>query len=170
MPRSVGPLVLASLLWPGLSGAQQYDLRTFSLEQGLPGAAVNALCEDRDGFLWVATDQGAARSEGSHFETIGRAQGLPSDEVSSLFCDGSGRVWIGCRNGAVSTWQDGSLTVNAVPRAAPVRGFAQDRHSEIWIATLGTGILHLEADGSAVDASQGLTSLRVNAIVCDAKG
>ena len=48
MPRYTGPLVLAALLLPGLSGAQQYDLRTFSLEQGLPSAAVNALCEDND--------------------------------------------------------------------------------------------------------------------------
>ncbi|MEO8588056.1 MAG: adenylate/guanylate cyclase domain-containing protein [Flavobacteriales bacterium] len=170
MPRSVGPLVLASLLWPGLSGAQQYDLRTFSLEQGLPSAAVNALCEDHDGFLWVATDQGAARSEGLHFETVGRAQGLPSDEVTALFCDNGGRVWIGCRNGAVSNWQDGTLELGGVPARAAVRAFAQDRRNTIWVATLGAGIARIAMDGSATDASQGLPSHRVNALVCDGKG
>ncbi|HRO98014.1 MAG TPA: two-component regulator propeller domain-containing protein, partial [Flavobacteriales bacterium] len=61
MWRRVLPLLLALLGALPRSAAQQYDLRTFSLEQGLPSASVNALCEDAEGFLWVATDQGAAR-------------------------------------------------------------------------------------------------------------
>ena len=170
MPRSLGPLALASLLWPCLAGAQQYDLRTFSLEQGLPSAAVHALCEDRDGFLWVATDQGAARSEGLHFETIGRAQGLPSDEVTALFCAADGRVWIGCGSGAIAHWQDGELTVIGGPAKAPVRAFAQDQRNAIWVATSGAGIVRIAADGSVTDVSEGLPSLRANALVCDLRG
>ncbi|MBK8499348.1 MAG: hypothetical protein IPL52_11165 [Flavobacteriales bacterium] len=29
--------------------------RTLSMEEGLPSAGTFALCEDRDGFLWVGT-------------------------------------------------------------------------------------------------------------------
>ncbi|MBK7102202.1 MAG: hypothetical protein IPH63_10520 [Flavobacteriales bacterium] len=44
------------------------------MEQGLPSASVNALCGGSDGFLWIATDGGAARSEGLRFDTYGQAQ------------------------------------------------------------------------------------------------
>ena len=92
MPRAHGTLLLASLLFFARSAAQQYDLRTLSLEQGLPSTVVHALCEDRDGFLWVGTAQGAARSEGLHFEAIGPAEGLGGDQVTAVHCDTKGRV------------------------------------------------------------------------------
>jgi len=77
MRSPAGAFCLTLLLLASGSAAQQYDLRTFSLEQGLPSATVNALCEDRDGFLWIATDGGAARSEGLRFKTFGKQEGHP---------------------------------------------------------------------------------------------
>ncbi|MBK7111732.1 MAG: hypothetical protein IPH60_04715 [Flavobacteriales bacterium] len=70
--RSPAGVPLLACLLSGPLIAQQYDLRTFSWEEGLPSASVNALCEDPDGFLWIATDGGAARSEGLRFDTYGQ--------------------------------------------------------------------------------------------------
>jgi len=45
--------IIAALL-SGPLLAQRSDLRTFSLEEGLPSAHINALCAHADGFLRVA--------------------------------------------------------------------------------------------------------------------
>ncbi|MBK8500664.1 MAG: hypothetical protein IPL52_18035 [Flavobacteriales bacterium] len=45
------------------SGAQQ-TICAPSLEEGLPSAGTFALCEDRDGFLWVGTLRGRHAAPG----------------------------------------------------------------------------------------------------------
>jgi ligand-binding sensor domain-containing protein len=166
------PLCLGLLLWAVGSHAQQYGLRTFSIEEGLPSASTNGLCEDRDGFLWIATDAGAARSEGLHFETFGREQGLSTDDVTAVYSAHDGRVWIGCRNGALASWSDGRLDVlngeAGLPNAA-VRAFAQDAQGALWYATIGSGMVKLR-DGKATQHNAGLPDLNVRALVNDARG
>ena len=45
--------------------AQDYVYRHISLEDGLPSSFVTALMQDSDAYLWIATDQGVARYDGS---------------------------------------------------------------------------------------------------------
>jgi len=174
MRSPVGAVLLIGLLWAGSSAAQQYDLRTFSLEQGLPSATVNALCEDREGFLWIATDGGAARSEGLRFETFGRAQGLPTDEVTALLADPDGRVWMGCREGSIASWRDGRLTVyplDAIYTATAVRAMVLDRHGDLWAALPGLGIMQRSSSGTRMwTVADGLSSPMVTSLVVDQQG
>jgi ligand-binding sensor domain-containing protein/class 3 adenylate cyclase len=168
-------LLLALLsLAPQLLCAQQYDLRSFSLEQGLPSASVNALCEDRDGFLWVATDEGAARSDGVNFNIIGRQQGLPADDVTALHCGSDGRVWLGFRNGAIAAWRQDGVTVYphapGLPKAA-IRAMATGPDGALWIATLGNGMLRLDdKDRSPEPLTDGPPHALVRALVNDGRG
>lgn len=161
------PVVLALAATAPIA-AQQYDLRTFSLEQGLPSASVNALCEDAEGFLWVATGQGAARGQGLRFETWGPAQGLPDDEVTALHATPDGRVWMGLRNGAVACWRSGTIT--ALPQgplpAHPVRTLLSGGDGALWLASRGGGVWRMTADGGDPrPMNTGLPSLRVGAMV-----
>ena len=182
MPRPIfpamrcfaGKLIPALLfLLPAMLVAQRYDLRNFSLEDGLPSASVNALCEDRDGFLWVATDEGAARTDGLRTILVGRRQGLPVDGVTALHCSRDGRVWLGLRNGTVGAWRAGHLEVTRLPEGmpkAPVRAMVHDGHA-LWVATMGNGVMRLE-DGAtaAMPWRSGLEHDNVRALVMDARG
>lgn len=154
--------------------AQQYDLRNFSLEQGLPSAVVHGLCEDHDGFLWIATDEGAARSEGLVVETIGKREGLPSDDVTAIFCDREGRIWMGSRRGTVATWQNGTVSVVPTIPGAPkaqVRAFTQDAKGDIWWATDGLGIIqHSAGTSKQHSAAQGLPTNVVLSLAHDRHG
>lgn len=49
-----------------------YTLRHFTSEDGLPQNSVRAIAEDRDGFLWLATDMGLVRFDGQSFKTFGK--------------------------------------------------------------------------------------------------
>lgn len=168
MWRRVLPLLLALLGALPRSAAQQYDLRTFSLEQGLPSASVNALCEDAEGFLWVATDQGAARGQGLRFTSWGLEQGLPGDEVTALYAAPDGQVWLGLRNGALAVWRSGvirSADIEGLP-AFPVRAILPAPNGDLWIASRGGGVWHIPYGATkALAVDGGLRSLRINALV-----
>jgi class 3 adenylate cyclase/ligand-binding sensor domain-containing protein len=157
--------MLLMLLWAGPSGAQQYDLRNYGQEQGLPSATVNGLCEDADGFLWVATDGGAARSEGSHFETFDRDNGMPSEMVTALCAGDDGRIWFGFGNGAIAFFRSGSIEAPNVPHGFPkarIRAMLADGTNGVWYGTDGKGIA-LYSGGSVrvLDHTHGLPNDRV---------
>ncbi|MBK8499458.1 MAG: hypothetical protein IPL52_11745 [Flavobacteriales bacterium] len=164
-------LLVAALLPALRSGAQQYDLRTLSLEEGLPSAGTFALCEDRDGFLWVGTLQGAARSAGLRFEAMVTERGRGDDQVTALACAPDGAVWIGSGNGAVSVWRNGTLAPTAAQRSGhAVRAFASTAHGTWW-ATAGDGVL-FSNDGGArcVARNAGLPTLAIHALVAQVNG
>jgi diguanylate cyclase (GGDEF)-like protein len=75
--------------------AQQYVFRAYRQAEGLKNLAVNALARDRDGFLWVATENGVYRFIGSGFQRFGREQGIAELDVQDVVADPSGTVWVG---------------------------------------------------------------------------
>lgn len=166
MRRRDLPVVLA-LAASAPSAAQQYDLRNFSLEHGLPSASVHALCEDSEGFLWVGTAQGAARGQGQRFETWGPAQGLPGDEVTALHAGANGQVWLGLGTGKLVVWQAGTLTPmhEQVLPDHPVRTLTAGPEGAVWLGSRGGGVWLVPGTGAPRPMNEGLPSLRINALV-----
>jgi diguanylate cyclase (GGDEF)-like protein len=75
--------------------AQQYAFRSYTQEDGLGNLSVTALAQDPSGFLWVGTENGLYRFDGSHFDRFGRNDGLEQTFVSALHVDQGGRLWVG---------------------------------------------------------------------------
>jgi ligand-binding sensor domain-containing protein len=76
------------------STAQDYNYIHYDTKDGLAGSTVYDLCQDRDGFMWFATDAGVSRFDGTRFKNFTIADGLPESEILKLFADSYGRVWI----------------------------------------------------------------------------
>ena len=62
---------------------------------GLPSDYVNAIYQDRFGFLWFGTDAGLARYDGQRVETFTADDGLPHPFVYAAREDGEGTLWVG---------------------------------------------------------------------------
>ena len=74
--------------------AQQYIFHAYQQAEGLKNLAVNALARDREGYLWVATENGVYRFLGSRFQQFGREQGLAELDIRTVVADPAGTVWV----------------------------------------------------------------------------
>jgi len=64
--RAVFLWAVATLLATALP-AQQYTFRQYGPSDGLTNLGVNCLLQDHTGYLWVGTDNGLFRYDGSSF-------------------------------------------------------------------------------------------------------
>ena len=81
----------------GLCCAQRYTFRDYI--DGLKNLNVNCILQDRAGFIWVGTESGLFRYDGSRFILYGRTEGLPGLWVKALRQDSEGRLWVGTTDG-----------------------------------------------------------------------
>ena len=82
------------LLIPLFSNSQDFNYVNYNTRDGLPGSTVYDMTQDKDGFIWFATDNGLSRYDGKNFRNFTVKDGLPDNEVLRVFADSKGRVWI----------------------------------------------------------------------------
>ena len=85
---------------PFLSFGQNYELKAFSIADGLPQSQVYGIDEDHNGNIWLGTRGGGiAKFDGVNFEVFTTQDGLLSNFVSSVFHDSRDNIWIGTSTG-----------------------------------------------------------------------
>ncbi len=90
----------AGLLAPQAEAVRS-AMRVYTSRDGLSQLQVTALCQDREGFLWVGTLAGGlGRYDGRRFESIDAATGLPGSSVQSLSLGPANELLVGTTNGA----------------------------------------------------------------------
>lgn len=94
--------LIAFVLFCGFSSlfAQDYHLRHYTGETGLPQAQVFAIMQDHDGYLWFGTGGGAARYDGANYHIVTKEDGLNSYGINCLFQDSRANIWFGTGTGA----------------------------------------------------------------------
>jgi hypothetical protein len=81
----------------------QYTFRSYGTEQGLTSLSITALAQDASGFLWIGTEDGLFRLEGSQARRFGTEDGLPDAfiEEKGIGATPDGGLWVVTRKGAV---------------------------------------------------------------------
>jgi signal transduction histidine kinase/ligand-binding sensor domain-containing protein len=74
----------------------QYIHDKWGTDRGFLGGAVYAICQSDDGYLWVGTERGLVRFDGSNFILIQRPipDSPPIGPVRGLVADKEGNLWI----------------------------------------------------------------------------
>lgn len=88
---------------------QEYILRRYTVDQGLPQNSVTRIAQTSDGYLWFATYRGLVRFDGVRFDVFDRSSsGLVSgqDSVDTMFLDSKGRLTVAFKGGQV-VWVEG---------------------------------------------------------------
>ena len=97
--------LLAVLFLPAVCQAQRHTFKEYI--EGLGNLNVNCIAQDRAGFLWLGTENGLFRYDGSTFSKYGRAEGLPSTFVRAMHLDHAGRLWVGTTDGLAVSLRSG---------------------------------------------------------------
>ena len=85
------------MLIPVACFGQRYTFKQYV--EGLGNLNVNCITQDRAGFLWLGTENGLFRYDGSSFAKYGVAEGLPGTFIRALHIDTEGRLWVGSTQG-----------------------------------------------------------------------
>src|SRR5262245_17361387 len=75
--------------------AQQFTFRQYGQQDGLANLALNCLLQDRAGFIWMCTENGLFRYDGTDFEHFGESEGIAGTVIHSALEDSAGRLWVG---------------------------------------------------------------------------
>jgi len=135
---------------PGAGG----EIAFTRFENIKPANYFSCLAEDRDGNLWIGTQQEGLYVFNPNRNSIQRYRhhsreiySLPGDDVQDIYEDRSGNVWIATEKG-VGKWarwkkpfrhfQHDTENPNSINRAE-VTGIHRDATGDLWISTLNTG-------------------------------
>ena len=146
--------------------------------QGLKSQFINVLCQDREGYLWVGTQNGLYRYDGYRFLEFSTKDGLPSDSITSLHVGFDGTLWVGTRNGLA--WRRGVRFMvpadSRLKRTTFIQGIASDNAGHTYVSTTqGLAGATLSADGGTVrleflPGPAGMKNPRITSIWPDPKG
>jgi len=108
--RYIGALLIfTGLLTACTSYAQEYNYIHYDVKDGLAGSTVYDLCQDKDGFIWFATEAGISRFDGTHFKNFTITDGLPETEILKLFADSRGRIWMAPFKNSICYYYQGKI-------------------------------------------------------------
>jgi len=138
----------------------------------LTGSFTTRLAEDRNGVLWVATDNGLYRIEDGKPVPFGPAEGL---NLTALLFDRDGNMWMATRASGVLRYDGEDLTRfvrSTGDGLADIRVYAlyEDRAGRIWAGTLSGASAY---DGTAwknYGTTEGLVDKRVSCFAEDREG
>jgi hypothetical protein len=137
--RTLAELLIPLFLIPLMAGpaqAQRYSFHIYGHDSGLDDNTVLALLQDRRGFLWVGTEGGLYRYEGSHFHLIAEADGLSCRaEVRGLIQTRDGALWtLACNK--VFRLEDGHFetVISQELSVRSLESLAEDNHGHLLIA------------------------------------
>ena len=102
--------VLWLLLLPVVSLAQPYTVKQLCIEKGLSNNYVVSIAQDKQGFLWFATEEGLNKFDGTRFITYLKnedltRQGITGNELNCLLDDPQDSIlWIGTQRAGLNAY------------------------------------------------------------------
>ncbi|WP_190278983.1 two-component regulator propeller domain-containing protein [Dokdonella koreensis] len=151
--RLAGVLLLAHALLAHAAADEapgHAPYRSYGPADGLPSVYIQALLQDREGFVWVGTDNGLYRYDGQRFQGFGLRDGLRSASIVHLLEDRDGTLWVGTRGG-LHRWNGEEFIAGTAEQGLPeaaIRALAENADG-VWAATgtAGQGPVVRDATG-----------------------
>lgn len=148
--------------------AQPYLTKTYAIEAGLVQSQATAIQQDRDGYLWIATQGGISRFDGLFFKNYTIDDGLLSNLVFTIAQDSTGRLWAGTSHGI--NILDGDTLLTLTTKDGLLDNHINDiliaSDKSIWIASRsglskydGTSFTHLTPEDGLISAN--ITTLAI---------
>ena len=107
-------------------------------QEGLPQFSIHDITQTPDGYLWLATQAGLARFNGSRFAVFDtrNTPALRTNVIWALHPDRAGNLWIGTVTGGLVRYRDGEFTAFTTRDGLAsdiVYTLEEDRAGALWI-------------------------------------
>ncbi len=162
---------------------------SLNVEDGLSQSTVRAIIQDRQGFLWIGTEDGLNRYDGFNFKTY---RPDPDDPASltdryilDLYEDSEGYLWVATRQGGLNKYDprtDKFSTFRHIPddstslSSDTVRSILEDNSGRLWVGTIA-GLDCLDKKTGNIDHYRylpddpgSLSSNKITSLAVDKKG
>jgi ligand-binding sensor domain-containing protein/two-component sensor histidine kinase len=157
---------------PGKTTSEENTLRygiSFWREaEGLPQSRIRAITQTRDGYLWLGTDNGVVRFNGTSFTAFTVETGcLKDNEVWSLLEDNEGGLWIGTYGGGLTLYRKGQFTTFTSADGLPddvILQLDKDAEGNIWMATPSGVGFYSRGVFTQFTTGEGVSNQYINAI------
>lgn len=127
----------------------QYAIQVLDKGQGLASNNISCIIQDQQGFMWIGTDEGLMRYDGTYSKTYTIASGLPDDNIVSLIEGPDGSIWIGTNDGFLVNY-DGlnftSFSTDSIRPKRPIIHFYFDSKDGLWLTLMHGGLARYDGD------------------------
>ncbi|HEY6412996.1 MAG TPA: two-component regulator propeller domain-containing protein [Edaphobacter sp.] len=109
---------IATAVWP--QDSANLGHQSWSTENGLPQSSVHQIFQSHDGYIWIATEGGAARFDGATFKVFNHETdaAFTSDDICCFAQDTHGALWIGTSDGLLQ-YTDGQFHRYTIANGLP---------------------------------------------------
>ncbi len=162
-------------LWLGTRDAGVFRLsggKDTPLVEGLPDPKVNCLLATNDGSVWIGTDRGIARWNGSKITQPDMPPSLRNVRALAMAVDRDANVWVGTNSHGLLRINSQGVAVlgESAQPAEAVTAVFEDREGNLWTGSAG-GIERLrDSVFVTYSASEGLPSDANGPIFVDSAG
>lgn len=144
-------LFLPVFLMESTARIPYYYFRTLDIKDGLSHNSVNAILQDRQGFMWFGTKDGLNQYDGLVFRTFQKENSsLGNNFITALHEDAEGNIWVGTDAGI---YIYNPLLEKFTPFDIPIEGIGgtinrtitwidSDPQKDIWISSDSQGLFH----------------------------
>jgi signal transduction histidine kinase/ligand-binding sensor domain-containing protein/CheY-like chemotaxis protein len=152
----------------------QYTQTVWTTQDGLPQNSSFSVAQTKDGYVWLATEEGPVRFDGVQFTTLGPVGpgGLADKWAMRLCASRDGSLWVGTRHG-LTQYRNGKFrtltTANGLP-ANDITALYESRDGAMWVGT-EAGLTRVDgATTRLFTQKDGLPDDAVRAIMQDSAG
>ncbi|MCU0423224.1 MAG: ATP-binding protein [Bacteroidia bacterium] len=118
------------------------SFKSLSIEDGLSQSVVNAIVQDKYGFLWIATNDGLNKYDGYEFKVYRKKDGLSDVSILSLLLYNDTTLLIGTRNNGIDVFSLKSFKVvrrihekNSNLSGQLINSMKLDENKLLWVIT-----------------------------------
>lgn len=159
-------LIRGNELWTATPvGVYKWNLdlgtyQKYSTADGLASNYVTSIAQDTQGNLWLGTDKGVSRYDGTNWKTFSMKDGLANNFVTTIAVDKQGNIWLGTYetrsdfaviSHGVSRWDGRQWQIFTTKDGLPgndVYSICGDAQGNVWLGTSGDNAGATRFDGT----------------------
>ena len=113
--------------------SQNYNIKHYTIEDGLLHSFVNDIIQDSQAYIWLATGGGLSKFDGKEFTNYTMKNGLISYRLVSLCEDNESNIWIGSSAGINVLHKDSIYAFKSAD--FNVLAFEKSENGGMWVMT-----------------------------------